>query len=377
MKKKKTLFYGLIMAVIVIAALVPRLERIQKRHIMTYLNEKYTGEEFEISKKDSYFQVIPSMYPSVTFTVGKTSDGDFYDDYPRQLLWQKADELGISWKEAKDRRIGEYLFGGGIIVTYENYKDLDELADQLEALLEECRPSQAFTENTFGGLGGWNIEVRWEKQEDSIFPGYTFPIIQTEPQEPEAHKALKELQKDAGLDTEPAGQNSNTSTLAFEKRLEKEGYHLAEKIKLFHIYYVYNYSVTPQDELIFPEEDMQLYQTLCPGTVLTDSDGKEYTYPLVETDSWGGLKFGGAYQVLKEEGCEITIEKDGFTATGNGHMVTITLGIHDNLPSYSWNYEGISGNSNRNEFYKQSISGDVIWELTGKETMGCNVPPMD
>ena len=274
------------------------------KEIKEYLESRYGSQDFLVEPSEkagaAAYQAVPADYPEVTFTIeeGKleeSSDYSYHDDFAAQMLYGGADRLGLSYEKGAD--------GYDIFITYENFASLDTLGEQLEKLVMDCRDSRAFDELRSSCL----ITVKPEAETNPYFPGYEIRL---------KTRYTYPLTGDFGV-------------MASELEEGK----LTDALKRCHVYTAYNYTI-PEDNAMFSSSDTKSYLDSCTGATGEAADGSITIYELVNKGD-PDMTFGGAYQLLSQEGLVTETSKDSFLASGNGITIQFTRSFDKEGPSVS------------------------------------------
>lgn len=265
-------------------------EERETKEIRDYLESRYGSWDFEIQKEGTEEETSYKVtLPEVAFTVeeGKieeSMDWQYHDDYAAQMLYGGAERLGLTWEKKGDSyEEGESY---NVYIYYQDYSELDALAEKIVKLVSDCVESRAFEKLRNTCL----IEIRPEGQIQKEFPGYQIRIKTLY-----TFQARKEFSAMAS-DLDP-GQ-------------------FKEDLRLCHIFNSYNYMV-PRDEAMFSEADVERYKRICTGAMGEEENGNITIYELVNKGLYG-LNFGGTYQILSAQGLVTEVTDDSFTASGNG-----------------------------------------------------------
>ena len=297
-------------------------EERETKEIRKYLESRYGSWDFEIQKEGTQeapsYRVTLPKYPEVAFTVeeGKIQDSmdwQYHDDYAAQMLYGGAERLGLSWEKKGD----SYTDGTGyeerdtynIYIYYQDYSELDALAEKIAKLVSDCVESRAFEKLRNTCL----IEIRPEGQTRKEFPGYQIRIKTLY-----THQVRKEFGVMAS-DLDPA--------------------QFKEDLRLCHVYNSYNYMI-PKDEAMFAEADVERYKAICTGAMGEEENGNITIYELVNKGLYG-LNFGGTYQILSAQGLVTEVTDDSFTASGNGLTIRFSQEFINREAAVS--YEILSG----------------------------------
>lgn len=303
------------------------------REIRDYLESRYGSRDFEIRIEETdgklSYKVTPAGFPEVEFTVeeGKieeSMDWKYHDDYASQMLYGGAERRGLSYEEAGD--------GYDVFIYYQDYSELDALAEKIIELVSDCVESRAFEKLRNTCL----IVIKPEGETEKNFPGYQVRI-----------KTLYTYQV-----------NKEFGVMASDLDSER----LKEDLRLFHIYNSYS-CMLPKDEAMFSDEDMERYRAICTGAMGEGKDGDITIYDLVN-EGYFGLNYSGAYQILTAQGLVTEVAEDSFTASGNGMTIRFRPEFREREPGVS--YEVLDGDT---ELVKDERSGGAYYAvlaLTGQ-----------
>ena len=288
----------------------------ETKEIRNYLESRYGSWDFEIQKEGteeapSYKVTVPE-FPEAAFTVeeGKieeSMDWHYHDDYAAQMLYGGAERLGLSWEKKGDSyEEGESY---NVYIYYQDYSELDALAEKIVKLVSDCAESRAFEKLRNTCL----IEIRPKGQTRKEFPGYQIRI-----------KTLYTFQ-----------ERKEFSAMASEL----DPGQFKEDLRLCHIFNSYNYMI-PGDEAMFSETDVERYKAICTGATGEEKNGNITIYELVNRGVYG-LNFGGTYQILSAQGLVTETAENSFTASGNGMTIRFSQEFINREVSVS--YEVLSG----------------------------------
>lgn len=317
--------WGIICALLFLVFVrIPKIfYRYSRSEVKEYLNDKYPDTKFKIRGSE-----ITTQEPfEVTFQIGRHMEGDLYDDYRQQVVKIIANQLGMPC-EVVTYSYGSQLlrrYGAKVIVYYPDYRSIESASEQFIQLVQECRNYDLLR------LRGPELTISPDTG-NSYFPGYGVAIAEP-----------KRGEEDSLAD-------------------------LVRQLKYNYIYVIGNYSAIEDEDIA--TGDIIAYQRIYVGTVVRAADGTTKRLPRVNMRRANGmsgnlvLDFGGAYQVLKSQGAEITTEQNRFTATINGKTITFSCDYSAVKPKYSYEYLAGEKESGVN---RSSISVSLIEDLTGKK----------
>ena len=312
----------------------------ETKEIRNYLESRYGSWDFEIQKEGteetpSYKVTVPE-FPEAAFTVeeGKieeSMDWHYHDDYAAQMLYGGAERLGLSWEKKGDSyEEGESY---NVYIYYQDYSELDALAEKIVKLASDCTESRAFEKLRNTCL----IEIRPKGQTRKEFPGYQIRI-----------KTLYTFQ-----------ERKEFSAMASEL----DPGQFKEDLRLCHTFNSYNYMI-PGDEAMFSETDVERYKAICTGAMGEEKNGNITIYELVNRGVYG-LNFGGTYQILSAQGLVTETAENSFTASGNELTIRFSQEFINREGAVS--YEVLSGDrelvkeEERDSWYAvQALTGQSI-----------------
>ena len=310
------------------------VQGLETKEIRDYLESRYGSWDFEIQKEETEgspsYKVTLAEYPEVTFTVeeGKieeSADWRYHDDYAAQMLYGGAERLGLSCEKAED----DY----NVYIYYQDYGELDSLAENVVKLVSDCVESRAFETLRSSCL----IVIKPEGQTQKEFPGYQIRI---------KTRYTYQVNKEFGI------MASELDPVQFK-----------EDLRLCHIFNSYNYMI-PRDEAMFSEADIERYKDMCTGAMGEGEDGSITVYDLVNKGAYG-LNYGGTYQVLSSQGLVTEVTDDSFTASGNGLTIRFFQEFKNREAVVS--YEVLSGDEELVEKESEGRAYYAVQAFTGQD----------